>query len=199
MRDTRSLGYLSFRSDEWISTTTAGIQAVRKGNGGNFPRKGARPGVGFAYASRFAIRDSKCLSLPVLLRPEFPDQFLLVLGQLIDADPDGQRGLGPTTYDKNIAALNLIMKEWQRTDLTFAQRITDISSGGNNVPSNKPASILKKTGIKLSGATVFPDSPAAADTFTGGAGQNWFFIDSDQDIFTSPPKTGPGGDHVTQI
>jgi hypothetical protein len=70
---------------------------------------------------------------------------------------------GTTNYDRNQTALMLILKEWQRTDKTYSQRISDLKNGGGYNGTNK----------LIWGTTVQDD--AAADTLTGGAGLDWFF------------------------
>jgi hypothetical protein len=84
---------------------------------------------------------------------------------------------GTTTFDANEAALMAILKEWQRTDKTYAQRIADLRNGGGFNGTNK----------LVWGATVHDNDPAAA-TLTGGPGLDWFFAD-----------LGPNGilDHIT--
>jgi autotransporter-associated beta strand protein len=83
---------------------------------------------------------------------------------------------GTTNFDSNHPALMAILKEWQRTDKTYAQRITDLKSGGGLNGVNK----------LIWGTTVHDDT--AADTLTGNAGLDWFF-----------ENLGPGGilDHLS--
>jgi hypothetical protein len=71
---------------------------------------------------------------------------------------------GTTTYDSNHTALMLILKEWQRTDKTYTQRIADLKNGGGY-----------NGGYTLNWGTTVLDSGTAADTLTGGAGLDWFF------------------------
>ena len=70
---------------------------------------------------------------------------------------------GTTSYDANHAALMALLQEWQRTDETYAQRITDLKSGTG----------LSKPFKLASGSTVKSDTNA--DKLTGGAGLDWFF------------------------
>jgi Ca2+-binding RTX toxin-like protein len=102
---------------------------------------------------------------------------------------------GTTDYDQNLAALDDFMIEWLRTDLTFRQRVADIRSAGNAVPKNKPASVLKGTGFRLSRSTVHSDH--AADVLTGGngSGNDWFFWDPSEDQLLNKKK----GDAFTVI
>jgi autotransporter-associated beta strand protein len=83
---------------------------------------------------------------------------------------------GTTSFDANHAALMSILTEWQRTDKTYTQRISDLKNGGGLNGSNK---LIWST-------TVHDD--AAADTLTGNGGLDWFFA-----------NLGPGGvlDHIT--
>jgi hypothetical protein len=90
---------------------------------------------------------------------------------------------GTTAYDTNLSALETIMAEWLRTDLTFRQRIDFIQSGGD--PSEP---------YQLNASTVSDDG--VADTLTGGAGQNWFFWHKGQDKITNYKK---GRDYQTLI
>jgi autotransporter-associated beta strand protein len=83
---------------------------------------------------------------------------------------------GTTNFDSNHAALMSILSEWQRTDKTYAQRISDLKNGGG----------LNGTNKLIWGTTVHDD--AVADTLTGNGGLDWFFA-----------NLGPGGvlDHIT--
>jgi Ca2+-binding RTX toxin-like protein len=90
---------------------------------------------------------------------------------------------GTTAYDQNLFALDTIMAEWLRTDLTFQQRLSLIQSGGD---PNEP--------YLLNSSTVFDDG--AADTLTGGAGRDWYFASKKTDILTNFRS---GTDHLTPI
>jgi hypothetical protein len=70
---------------------------------------------------------------------------------------------GITTYDTDHAALAAILKEWQRTDKTYAQRIADLRTGGGLSAGHK----------LVRGSTVLDDS--SVDVLKGNAGQDWFF------------------------
>ena len=89
---------------------------------------------------------------------------------------------GHTAYDQNLLALETIMKEWLRTDLTFAQRLSLIQNGGD---PNEP--------YLLNSSTVFADT--LADTLTGG-GRNWYFAHKKLDTITNFKN---GSDHTKPI
>jgi hypothetical protein len=69
-----------------------------------------------------------------------------------------------TTYDLDQTTLSLLLKEWQRTDIPYLQRIADLrNDGGAN------------GGYKLLWGTTVHDDAGATDSLTGGAGLDWFF------------------------
>jgi autotransporter-associated beta strand protein len=90
---------------------------------------------------------------------------------------------GYTQYDQKLAALEAIMTEWLRTDLSFSQRLSLIQNGGD---PNEP--------YLLNSSSVFDDG--GADVLTGGAGRNWFFVHKTNDVITNFKK---GSDHTTPI
>jgi hypothetical protein len=102
---------------------------------------------------------------------------------------------GTTAYDTNLAALQLIMTEWLRTDLNFRDLLYDISSGGAGVAN----SVLTGTGIALNNATVFANnaSNTLIEPSTDTTGQYWFFADAADTIPFL--KRGKYGDHVTKV
>jgi RTX calcium-binding nonapeptide repeat (4 copies)/Beta-propeller repeat len=63
----------------------------------------------------------------------------------------------------NEATLPLVLQEWQRTDIGYGKRITDLEYGGGQHGST----------VLTWGTTVIGDNGGA--TLTGGPGQNWFF------------------------
>jgi hypothetical protein len=90
-------------------------------------------------------------------------------GDQIDGGGDEDLLIGGTTaYDLNTAALLGIVREWARTDAIYAARVGHLRAGGG----------LNGTTV-LTGATVLDDG--AADTLTGGDGQDWFWGNSTQD------------------
>src|SRR5581483_11735561 len=78
---------------------------------------------------------------------------------------------GTTSFDANELALASILKEWQRTDKTYAQRVVDLKNGGGFNGTNK----------LLWGVTVL-DNDTASASLTGNGGLDWFFANQ-----------GPGG------
>jgi Ca2+-binding RTX toxin-like protein len=66
---------------------------------------------------------------------------------------------GGTVYDHNRAALEAIMAEWGRTDLSYGDRVQRLLHGSGAVPA-------------LNASTVFADG---ADVLEGGTGRDLFF------------------------
>jgi Ca2+-binding RTX toxin-like protein len=77
---------------------------------------------------------------------------------------------GTTQYGCDHEALCAILDEWTRRDLTYTQRISNLSTGQ----------------FKLNAATVFDDG--AADLLTGSAGTDWFFTGPSDKITDSHPS-----------
>jgi hypothetical protein len=71
---------------------------------------------------------------------------------------------GTTSFDTNQSVLLSLLAEWQRTDETYQQRITNLKTGTGGLNGNNHL---------LFGTTVFDDS--SINTLTGGAGLDWFF------------------------
>jgi hypothetical protein len=80
--------------------------------------------------------------------------------QLTEGSSDSLVIAGTTIYDLQDAALESILDEWDRTDLTFAQRAAHLQSGGGLNGSNV-----------LTLATV--NGNGKVDTIVGGLGQAW--------------------------
>jgi hypothetical protein len=90
---------------------------------------------------------------------------------------------GTTAYDSNLAALEAIFAEWTRTDLSFHNRFSDLTTGTNDLgvtPLNQVNGVL----ILLTPTTVHADS--SPDTLIGSNRtdpatrqrvHNWFFDD----------------------
>jgi Ca2+-binding RTX toxin-like protein len=123
----------------------------------------------------------------------------------LDASRSGGDNLligGTTNWDTNLAALQAVMAEWDRTDLGFADRRSDLLSGTNG-QGKKPLNVVTVNGQqqlilltpatnpKSNNGTVHAD--ASPDTLVGGAGQNWFFYDGDDTL--NPKK----GDKTNQV
>jgi Ca2+-binding RTX toxin-like protein len=70
---------------------------------------------------------------------------------------------GTTSYDTTPAALQAIRDYWVRTDLTYTQRITGLTTG---IPSTAGT-------VRLTATTVQNDN--VSDTLTGGSELDWFF------------------------
>jgi Ca2+-binding RTX toxin-like protein len=82
-------------------------------------------------------------------------------------------GTTPWDFQGATDALVAIRNEWIRMDESFPQRISNLrgdTSGGLN-----GSFVLKTTTVTEAGA---------ADTLTGGGGQNWFWADRTQDTIT---------------
>jgi Ca2+-binding RTX toxin-like protein len=69
---------------------------------------------------------------------------------------------GSTTHDADLAALAKLMAEWTRSDLSAAQRIAHLQSGG--------AGALNGTTLLDASSLIYDAVP---DLLTGGAGDNW--------------------------
>jgi hypothetical protein len=80
---------------------------------------------------------------------------------------------GATTYDAKETALMDLLKEWQRTDKTYAQRISDLRNGGTGTYNGAAKLVWGKTVV---------DNDTASAKLTGGTGLDWFFA-----------NLGPGG------
>jgi Ca2+-binding RTX toxin-like protein len=74
---------------------------------------------------------------------------------------------GYTSFDANAAALNALFSTWNRTDLTYVQRVAALQTG---VAYTDPSGTHQAA---LAASTVFDD--AAVDALFGGAGADWFF------------------------
>jgi hypothetical protein len=80
--------------------------------------------------------------------------------QMTEGSSDSLVIAGTTLYDLQDAALQSILDEWDRTDLSFGQRMAHLQSGGGLNGSN----VLTLT-------TVGANSKV--DTIVGGPGQTW--------------------------
>jgi streptogramin lyase len=92
---------------------------------------------------------------------------------------------GTTSYDMNLAALQAIAKVWDNPTLAFDLRVNLLRKG---TTVNGQAVILGKSTVQNDGAP---------DNLVGGAGLNWFIVDSDDTINNG---RGPGlNDRLTRI
>jgi hypothetical protein len=67
-----------------------------------------------------------------------------------------------------------MLQEWNRTDLNFDDRMSDLFTG-SNLKGIAPKNVVGGMAILLNSATVHSDG--AADTLTGGTGRDWFLVD----------------------
>jgi hypothetical protein len=92
---------------------------------------------------------------------------------------------GTTSYATNHLALDALFTEWTNPTLTIGQRTQALKKG---ILAGGQTYALKKS-------TVFADN--APDSLIGGAGLNWFFVDSDDTINNG---AGPGpNDTITHV
>jgi hypothetical protein len=108
---------------------------------------------------------------------------------------------GTTNFDNNLAALQAIFAEWTRTDLSFRDRFSDLSTGTNGqgaTPLNKVNGQL----ILLTSSTVHADSSPDTligsnliDPATGKRVHNWFFFDADDTLVNFLSSS----DHKTKV
>jgi hypothetical protein len=117
---------------------------------------------------------------------------------------------GRTDWDMNLAALQAIMKEWDRTDLGFNDRRGDLLTGANSLglpPENvvgtqlillKPATNATSTNGTVH-ANAFVDTligSNAIDPATGKRVHNWFFYSS-SDVIKNYVSSSDKKDHIT--
>ena len=89
---------------------------------------------------------------------------------------------GTTAYDLIPAALDALVAEWTRTDVSFEKRVSDLMTG-NKGSLNGQYTLDKKS-------VVSDDSP---DVVTGGGGLDWFFVTNfDDTVENRKPQ-----DHIT--
>jgi hypothetical protein len=70
---------------------------------------------------------------------------------------------GTTSYDNDLVALSLILREWSRSDASYSTRVSHLSGGSGGLNG----------GYFLTTASVFDDG--VTDTLYGNAGSDWFF------------------------
>jgi Ca2+-binding RTX toxin-like protein len=108
---------------------------------------------------------------------------------------------GTTAYDNSLAALDAIFAEWTRTDLSFRDRYSDLTTGTNGSMAT-PLNLVNGQLILLTPTTVHADtSPDTlmgsnqTDPATGKRVHNWFFYDYD-DVLVNYLSAS---DHKTQV
>ena len=84
---------------------------------------------------------------------------------------------GYTDFDQNSTALDLILKEWMRTDASFAARVSHLEGGAGSLAGS----------VVLTGQTVHDDG--VADVLTGDTGQDWFIFNVDGVLGTTDQAT----------
>jgi hypothetical protein len=93
----------------------------------------------------------------------------------------------------NVAALDVILQEWNRTDLGFGDRMSDLLTGSNS-QGFAANNVIGGTAILLDSTTVHDDF--AANVLTGGTGLglDWYLIGASDLITNQKP-----GDGVTMV
>jgi acrosin len=171
-----------------VSGTPPGIPLTLDGGGGNntldysaYPSADGHTGVVVNLATGQATGFAQISGIRNVIGSAFDDVLtgdgsanLLLGGKGADQLDGGDGGdilIGGSSTWYNAAggaALAGFMAEWLRTDVSFDTRIDHLRNGGglNGV-------------YRLNAATILDDG--AADTLTGGAGQDWFWINLTQD------------------
>ena len=101
---------------------------------------------------------------------------------------------GTTDYSQpnlDAAAFDAIVQEWNRTDLGFDDRMSDLMTG-SNAQGVAAKNVIDGTAILLNSTTVQDDLAAIA--LTGGTGRDWYFIGAN-DLITNYKR----GDAVTMV
>jgi Ca2+-binding RTX toxin-like protein len=103
---------------------------------------------------------------------------------------------GRTDFDVNAAALNAVFAEWRRTDLGFADRMSDLTSGRNsrgvaplNTVNGQRILLTPATNPTSTNGTVHADTlpdtligSTLIDPATHRRVHNWFFFDADDTL-----------------
>ncbi|HYT93738.1 MAG TPA: PKD domain-containing protein [Gemmataceae bacterium] len=87
---------------------------------------------------------------------------------------------GTTAWDTNRAALNLLLAEWAREDLSYQERIDDLRNGGG-----------LNGAVLLNSTTVTHDE--SSDHLTGSSGLDWFWANLDVNLGPVDLITGQNG------
>jgi hypothetical protein len=108
---------------------------------------------------------------------------------------------GTTDFDSNLAALNAIFAEWTRTDLSFRDRFSDLTTGTNGQNAT-PLNQVNGQLMLLTSSTVHADSSPdqligsnLTDPATGQRVHNWFFVDADDTVANYLSSS----DHKTKV
>jgi Ca2+-binding RTX toxin-like protein len=81
---------------------------------------------------------------------------------------------GSTNFDTNLAALSAILAEWQRTDIGYAQRITDLRNGVVDSNGQSDALVFGSTVLDDGGQNKLRGEPVGTPE-PGGNELDWFF------------------------
>jgi hypothetical protein len=90
-----------------------------------------------------------------------------------------------TIYDTNMTALAAIFAEWNRTDISFEKRHSDLNSASSK-GLNGPYNLDKKS--------IAPDG--SVDLLRGTSGLDWFFVTKKKDVIAGGEN---GGDKKTEV
>jgi hypothetical protein len=81
---------------------------------------------------------------------------------------------GSTVFDHNLAALQAILAEWQRTDIGYGQRIADLRSGVVDSTGHTDRLVWGSTVLDNGAKNVLRGEPVGVPE-PGGAELDWFF------------------------
>jgi hypothetical protein len=108
---------------------------------------------------------------------------------------------GTTDYDSNSAALGAIFAEWNRTNLGYHDRFSDLTNGTNGA-NVKPLNVVGGQLVLLNNQTVHADTSPdmltgtnQIDPATGKRAHNWFFYDPDDMLLNYLASS----DHKTKV
>jgi hypothetical protein len=92
---------------------------------------------------------------------------------------------GNTNFDTNQAALSAILAEWQRTDIGYSQRITDLRNGVVDGNGQTDKLVLGSTVLDDGGKNTLRGDPGSEP---GGNELDWFFANLATGHDTIPDK-----------
>jgi hypothetical protein len=81
---------------------------------------------------------------------------------------------GTTSYDSNQAALSAILAEWQRTDIGYSARITDLRNGVTDSNGQTDKLSFGSTVVDDGGSNTLRGEPVGTAE-PGGDERDWFF------------------------